>query len=131
MMATPSTAAASATHSAETQPYWDAAARGTLLVKRCIDCQRLHHYPRALCPFCLSDRTEWQPTSGQGTLYTYSVMRRVQVPYAIAYVRLDEGVTLMTNIIDCDFDQLRIGQPVRVVFVATEGGLSIPMFTPA
>ena len=131
MMATPSTAAASATHPAETQPYWDAAARGTLLVKRCIDCQRLHHYPRALCPFCLSDRTEWQPVSGQGTLYTYSVMRRVQVPYAIAYVRLDEGVTLMTNIIDCDFDQLRIGQPVRVVFVATEGGLAIPMFTPA
>lgn len=130
-MATPSATAASASPVAETQPYWDAAAQGTLLVKRCTACQRLHHYPRALCPFCLSDRTEWQPVSGRGTLYTFSVMRRVQVPYAIAYVTLDEGVTLMTNIIDCDFDQLRIGQPVRVVFVATEGGPPLPMFTPA
>ena len=115
----------------EIQPFWDAAARGTLMVKRCAACGQAHHYPRALCPFCGSDRTEWQPASGQGTIYSYSVMRRVPVPYAIAYVTLAEGVTMVTNIVDCDLDQIRIGQPVKVVFKPTEGGPPVPMFTPA
>ena len=60
-------------------------------------------------PLCGSDATEWQPVSGPGTIYSYSVMRRAEVPYAIAYVTLNEGVTMMTNLVDCDFDRLRIG----------------------
>jgi uncharacterized OB-fold protein len=58
-------------------------------------------------------------------------MRRVPAPYAIAYVTLEEGVTMMTNIVDCDLDALRIGQPVTVVFKPTDGGPPVPMFTPA
>jgi uncharacterized OB-fold protein len=58
-------------------------------------------------------------------------MRRAPVPYALAYVTLDEGVTMMTNIVDCDLDAIRIGQSVRVVFKATEDGPPVPMFTPA
>jgi uncharacterized OB-fold protein len=115
----------------ETRPFWDAAASGGLLVKWCLDCGKPHHYPRSLCPHCWSDRTEWRPASGRGTIYSYSVMRRVPVPYAIAYVTLDEGVTIMTNIVDCDLDAIRIGQPVRVVFQPTDGGPPVPMFTPA
>ena len=49
---------------------------------------------------------------------------------AIAYVALDEGVTVLTNLVDCDFDRLRIGDPVRAVF-KPQGELVIPMFTPA
>ncbi len=129
-MASPRRIPAAPEVSAETRPYWEAAAEGRLLVKRCADCQRLHHYPRTLCPFCLSERTEWQPVSGRAAIYTYSVMRRAPVPYAIAYVRLDEGVAMMTNLVDCDFDALRIGQAVRVVFVDSDGGPPVPMFTP-
>lgn len=114
----------------ETQPFWDAALAGTLVLKKCAACARVHHYPRALCPFCFSETTEWLPASGRGTIYSYSVMRRVPVPYAIAYVTLDEGVTMMTNIVDCDLDTVRIGQRVRVVFKPTEGGPPVPMFTP-
>ena len=58
-------------------------------------------------------------------------MRRVPVPYAIAYVTLEEGVTMMTNIVDCDLGAIRIGQRVKVVFKPTEGGPPVPMFTPA
>jgi len=58
-------------------------------------------------------------------------MRRVPAPYALAYVTLEEGVTMMTNIVDCDLDAIRIGQAVRVVFKPTEGGPPVPMFTPA
>lgn len=115
----------------ETEPFWQAAAGGRLLLKRCASCGQPHHYPRSICPFCFSNRTEWGEASGQGTIYTYSVMRRAPVPYAIAYVTLAEGVTLMTNIVDCDLDGVRIGQRVKVVFKPTEGGPPVPMFTPA
>ena len=116
----------------ETQPYWDAAAAGELVLKKCNACGELHFYPRSICPFCFSDDTTWQEASGEGTIYTYSVMRRgAPVPYAIAYVTLAEGVTMMTNIVDCDLDAVRIGQKVRVVFKPSEGGPPVPMFTPA
>jgi uncharacterized OB-fold protein len=115
---------------AENQPFFDAAREGKLLLKRCLACKELHYYPRALCPFCASERTEWLAAQGHGTIYSFSVMRRAQPPYAIAYVRLEEGVTLLTNLVDCDFDRLRIGDAVRVVF-KPQGEEIIPMFTPA
>ncbi len=115
----------------ETQPFWDAAVQGRLLIKRCRACGEAHYYPRPLCPFCASDQTEWQEAKGTGTLYSYSVMRRAAVPYAIAYVTLDEGVTMMTNVVGVAFDALRIGQRMRVVFTPTDGGPPVPTFTPA
>jgi len=113
----------------ETQPFWDAAAQGRFLVKRCLDCGKAHWYPRSLCPFCFSARTEWQPGSGRGTIYTFSIMRRAPVPYAVAYVTLEEGPSMLTNIVDCDFDAIRIGQAVEVRFSPFEGG-ALPVFTP-
>ena len=115
----------------ETKPFWEAADEGRLLLKRCRSCGDVHYYPRAYCPFCGSGETEWQPASGGGTIYSYSVMRRAEAPYAIAYVALDEGVTMMTNLVDCDLDAIRIGQRVRLVFKPTEGGPPVPTFTPA
>ena len=115
--------------SPEVQPFFDAAAQGRLVIKRCAACGERHHYPRAACPFCFSDRTEWMDASGRGTIYSFSVMRRVPVPYVLAYVTLEEGVTMMTNIVDCDFDAIRIGQAVRVVFKPTDGGPPVPVFT--
>ena len=115
----------------ETKAFWEAAGQGKLLIKKCRACGEVHYYPRALCPFCFSDATEWQTTAGTGTLYSYSVMRRAEVPYAIAYVTLDEGPTMMTNLVDCDFDALRIGQRVKVKFTPTDGGPPVPTFTPA
>ena len=114
----------------ETQAFWDAAAKGKLLVKHCIACGRAHHYPRPICPLCGSDRTEWKDATGQGVIYSFSVMRRATPPYVIAYVTLAEGPTIMTGLVDCDFDALRIGQPVRVVWTPTDGGPPVPMFTP-
>ncbi|MBM3645147.1 MAG: Zn-ribbon domain-containing OB-fold protein [Alphaproteobacteria bacterium] len=117
--------------SPETEPYWQAASEGKLLVKRCQNCGETHHYPRSICPHCGSDRTEWTTASGVGTVYSYSVMRRAPVPYAVAYVTLAEGTTMFTNLVDCDLDRLSIGMKVRVVFKPTEGGPPLPCFTPA
>jgi uncharacterized OB-fold protein len=115
----------------ETQPFWDAAAQGKLMVGHCDACGAPHFYPRAICPFCFSDKTGLKQASGQGTIYSYSVMRRAPVPYAIAYVTLAEGPTMMTNIVDCDLDAIKIGQKVRLVFKPSDGGPPVPMFTPA
>ena len=115
----------------ENKAFFDAAARGKLLIKKCTSCGEFHHYPRAICPHCFSDKTEWRDAKGTGTVYTYSVLRRgVPVSYCIAYVTLDEGVSMLTNIVDCDLDSVRIGQKVKVVFKPTDSGPPVPMFTP-
>jgi uncharacterized protein len=115
----------------ETQLFWSAAREGRLVVPTCTACGRAHWYPRAICPFCGSEQVQWRDASGRGSIYTFSVMRRAKEPYAIAYVTLAEGPTLLTNMVDCDFDALAIGQPVSVVFKETENGQPVPMFRPA
>ncbi len=117
--------------SPEGAEFWKAAEAGKFMIKRCTACGKSHWYPRAICPFCMSDKTEWVEASGRGKIYSYSVMRRAPAPFALAYVTLSEGPTMMTNIVQCDFDKLSIGQDVRVVLHPTEGGPPVPCFTPA
>ena len=115
----------------ETQPFWDAAAEGRLLIKRCDACGEPHYYPRALCPYCLSADTHWVETAGTGTVYSLSTMRRGKdAPYTLAYVTLDEGPAVLTNL-DADPAALAIGQRVRVRFTPTvEGAPPVAMFVP-
>jgi len=115
----------------ETQAFWDGVARGELLLRRCHACDRAHWYPRAICPHCASDRTGWARASGAARLYSYSLTRRVAEPYVIAYVTLEEGPTMLTNVVGCDVDSLRVGMELRVTFAPTENGLAVPVFTPA
>jgi uncharacterized OB-fold protein len=115
----------------ENQAFFDAAADGRFVLKHCAGCGKFHHYPRAICPHCFSDKTSWKDSAGTGTIYSYSVMRRVPQPYALAYVTLDEGLTLMTNIVDADLDALAIGQRVKVAFRKTDGDVTVPVFVPA
>lgn len=113
----------------ETGPYWHAAAEGRLLIKGCTACGEAHWYPRHLCPHCGSAATEWRESAGTGTIYTFTVMRR-GAPRVVAYVTLDEGVTIFTNITDCDPDRLRIGQAVRARMARQEDGSFLPVFVP-
>lgn len=115
----------------ESLPFWQAADEGRLLVKGCRACGRTHHYPRDVCPHCLSTDTEWRETSGQGTVYSFSTMGKGDDAYTLAYVTLAEGVTMLTNLVDCDPRAVAIGQAVRVVFKPSQGGHAVPMFTPA
>jgi len=115
-----------------TEHLWEQAKAGTLTVKSCKSCGKLHWYPRTLCPFCMGE-TEWKAVSGKGKIYSFSVMQRGNPnPYCIAYVTLDEGVTMMTQIVDCDLDSVAIGQAVELVFKPTEGEDTppVPMFKP-
>lgn len=114
----------------ETQAYWDAANAGELLLYRCRETGKPFHYPRAHSPFSGQANVETFRASGKGTIYTYSVMMRAKPPYCLAYVKLAEGPTMMTNIITDKFDQLFVGQQVKLCFVPASTGQQIPMFTP-
>jgi uncharacterized protein len=111
----------------ETEAFWNCAKEGTLLIGTCPSCHQDHYYPRAVCPFC-SCKTEMKVASGRGQIYSFSVMRRVPIPYVIAFVTLEEGVTMMTNITDCSIDAVAIGKKVEAVFKPVESGQIVPMF---
>ncbi len=116
--------------SPDTLPYWQAAQEGRLLVKRCRACGDAHFYPRVYCPFCFSADTAWEQASGRGVIYSYSIARKAATPYVPAYITLEEGPCMMSNIVGADPAGLYIGQAVRVVFEPSENGQPIPMFRP-
>ncbi|MET7694605.1 OB-fold domain-containing protein [Streptomyces sp. NPDC005483] len=115
-----------------TQTYWDAAARGVLLLRLCAACAQVHYYPREFCPRCWSEDVSWSPASGRATLHTWSVVHRNDLPpfkdrtpYVAAVVDLAEGPRMMTEIVDCVHEELRGGLVVEAVF--PEG---VPKFRP-
>jgi hypothetical protein len=123
------------TRSPETERFWDACNRGVFLVQRCRTCgERQYHY-RAVCANCWSSELDELEASGNGTIWTYSVVERNRssdfadkVPYVVALVELEEGVSVFGNVIDCDPHGVRIGQPVKLAWQVAEEGQHIPVF---
>ncbi len=122
----------------ETRAYWEGCARHELLLQRCRRCDALRHRPRALCPACLSSEVEWVRAAGRGTVHTFTVTQQNQlpgfreaVPYVLAYVELEEGVRLLTNVVGCEPHEVRIGMPVTVEFADLDDEMAIPRFRPA
>ena len=121
----------------ETRPYWEAAKQGRLLIKACNACGEVHHYPRPFCPTCWSEDVEWREVSGRGTIYTYSIVFRNDLPpfnewstYVPAIVELEEGPRLMTNIVETDAGSLRVGMPVEVRYRDLTDEWAAPVFVP-
>jgi uncharacterized protein len=120
----------------ETRPFWDATAQGRLLLRRCLDCASVIWYPRTMCPQCASTRTEWVESAGRGRVYSYTINHRGEgayknaAPFVLAYVELDEGPRMMTNIVGADPASLAVGLPVQVVFHDTGDGTALPRFQP-
>jgi uncharacterized OB-fold protein len=119
----------------ESRGYWEALARHELYFQRCRDCGRKRFYPRALCPNCLSSATEWVRASGRATVYSFTVTHqnqapgfREELPYVLALVELEEGVRMMSNVIGCAPDQVRIGMAVEVVFEDATPEITLPRF---
>ncbi|MEV0278444.1 OB-fold domain-containing protein [Streptomyces sp. NPDC050610] len=122
-----------------TRPYWDAAADGCLLIRRCAACSLAHHYPREFCPRCWSEEVRWEEASGRAVLYTWSVVHLNdlppfgdRVPYTAAVVDLAEGPRMMTEIVDCPEGELSVGMPLRAHFrtESSEPPVTVPVFRP-
>lgn len=121
----------------ETAPFWAAAAAGRFLVCECEACGLVYYYPRAVCPDCFSDDVTWLEAAGTGRIYSFSWTERVEgwpeaaLPLVVAYVELDEGPRVMTNVVDADPEALDVGTRVEVEFVPTEAdGVAVPVFAP-
>ncbi len=119
----------------ESKWFWEACARHELYVQKCGDCRTVRFYPRALCPSCLSSRTDYLRASGRGRVYTFTVTHqnqapgfRDELPYVMAYVELEEGPRVLTNVVGCPPDEVKIGMPVTVMFEDVDEGLAIPKF---
>jgi uncharacterized OB-fold protein len=128
-----------------TREFWAAAAREELIIPRCADCGTWNWYPRERCRSCEGERMPWTRVSGRGTLFSWAVVRHAWVkpfaaktPYISGLVALEEDPTvrLVTTVVDCAAEELRVDMAMRVVFRPlsfpdSSRGILAPLFTPA
>ena len=119
------------------KPFWEGTKQHKLLIQECKDCHAKIFYPRKICPECWSENLSWTEASGKGKVFSYSVtMAGVEekfaedLPFVLALVDLEEGVRMMTNIVDCPHDEVSIGMDVEVVFEKVTEDVSLPKWRP-
>ena len=122
-----------------TEFFWEGARQHRLLILRCRVCDHYVHYPRPICNKCQSECLVPAQVSGQGTLYSFTVTMQAwhpfwadKLPYVLASVELieQEGLKILSNVIDCDQDRLCVGMALQVVFREVAPGLTLPLFRP-
>ena len=121
----------------ETRHFWDGCKAGELRLQRCTACRQTYFPPRAFCPKCASREVEVYAASGRGVLWSYVINHRPRAdmgtePYAIAVVKLEEGPTMMTNIVDCPQtpEALQLDMPLKVRFAKQTDDITLPLFAP-
>lgn len=117
------------------QQYKENAAKCELKIPFCQTCQQFFFYPRALCPHCLGAGWEWKSSTGRGKVYSFTIVRITyledfadKTPYIYAIIELDEGVRMAANIVDCPFDDVRVG--MEVVWTMQSKISELPAFKP-
>jgi uncharacterized protein len=124
----------------ETQPwsekFWEGTKNGKFLIQICKDCKSHIFYPRKFCPECWSGNLDWIEASGKAKIFTFSTAYSMvepkfmdELPYTIAYVDLEEGIRMMTRIVECDPKDIKFDMEVEVVFHEREG-FFLPYFRP-
>jgi uncharacterized OB-fold protein len=122
----------------DTKAFWAATKDKNLTFQKCNDCGTVVFHPRRHCTGCLGNSLAWHTASGNGTVYTYSVVRqsyhpffRAKVPYAVAWIDLDEGPRILSNVVGVSdpLKDIQVGQRVTVEWEEHEA-LSIPLFRP-
>ncbi len=119
-----------------TEPFWEGTRRGELRIQVCDDCGHWRWTPQLACPGCLSESYTWTPASGRGQLYSYTEIHRPVDParfsssYVLAVVRLEEGPFMLTNLVECEPDELRVDLPVEVRFERIDDELVVYPFAP-
>lgn len=118
-----------------TRPFWEACRRRVLEVCACASCGHLFLPPGPRCPRCWSAQLEPRAVSGEGSVFSFVVYRRtyhpaIPAPYVVALVELVEGPRLISNVVGCAPEAVRVGMPVRVRF-DDAGDFTLPRFEPA
>ncbi|OAJ55992.1 hypothetical protein A6V36_30355 [Paraburkholderia ginsengiterrae] len=117
-----------------TQPFWDGTAKEQFMLQHCDDCSHWVFYPRSHCPHCWSRSLSWKEASGLGKVKSFTDIHRpghpaweAVTPYTVALIRLDEGPTMLSTVIDTPRELLTVGQPVKAAYVKV-GEFVLPMF---
>lgn len=120
------------------RPFFDGAREGELRLQRCDDCGGWMYPVKKRCQHCGSTALGWQAACGRGTLYSHARLQRVyhprhqgRLPLILAWIDLEEGVRLPSNLIDCEPADARVGMRVQVAFEQFADGAAIPVFRPA
>jgi uncharacterized OB-fold protein len=120
-----------------TGEFWRSGADGLLRIARCQACGWYLQPPRPVCPKCRSYEIEFEPVSGKGTVYSSTINRYpwnpgMPPPYVLAQVELAEqpGLFLLTNIVGCEPEAVKIGMPVTVAFEQAGEEAWVPVFVP-
>ena len=118
-----------------TKEFYNWCHRGDLRFQRCGACQAWRHVPRPMCAACGSFEWTWQRSSGRGTVFSWTVTERPMhpafqndVPYAPVVIDMEEGVRLVSEMLDCSPDELEIGMPVELVFDHVTPEITLPKF---
>jgi len=119
----------------DSEAFWTAVSDGRLVAQRCSGCRRFRHPPRPICPYCHSLEHELFDLAGTGTVYSYAILHHPQnpafdYPLIAALVDLDEGLRVVTNLVEIDPSEVRIGMEVEVVFAPTVDDMAVPVFRP-
>ena len=122
-------------HSAAAEPYWEGCRQGELRYQRCGECHEVNMKPASSCAACGAAALTWERSAGRGRLYSWTVVWRpqhpsFQVPYAPAIIELDEGFWLMSAIVGCDHEDLRVDMPVVIEFHPASDDTVLPYFRP-
>ena len=119
-------------------PFWEALKRHEFRVQKCAECNLLRFIPTEICARCGCEECEWVPVSGNGTVYTYTVVHRgptpayqADTPYVIVHVDLSEGPRVISNLVQCDPGDVHIGMPVRIIFEEASSDWTLFKFVPA
>lgn len=115
------------------EPFWDGCREGKLLYQRCQACGTTLFNPAAACRRCLSPDLSWEESAGLGSVYSWTVVWRPQtpaftVPYAVIIIDMDEGYQMLSSLIDCDSEVLRLGRRVKVDFRKISDEITLPYF---
>src|SRR3990172_3061511 len=120
----------------ENKSFWDYAKKHELRMQKCKSCGKIYYPPSSLCPNCHSwEGSEWVKLSGKGQVYSFIVARRAtnpafakEVPYVVAIIETEEGGRLISNIVGCAPDEVKVGMPVEVIFDDVTDEVTLPKF---
>ncbi|MFI0354939.1 Zn-ribbon domain-containing OB-fold protein [Actinomadura sp. 9N407] len=117
------------------QPFWDGCAVGELRYQRCAACKHAEFDPALVCRRCRAGELEWQVSAGLGEIYSHTVVWRPQTaefttPYAVVIVTFDEEFQLLTDLVNCEVAEVRVGLRVRTTFHQVGGGITVPYVEP-
>ncbi len=115
--------------------FWEGCRQHELRIQRCTACGAVRHPPRPMCPHCNSVDSDWMRASGRGSVFSFTIVHgptlpvfQARAPYNVVVVQLDEGPYIVSNLVDCSAEQIRIGMAVDVVFEDVSEDTSLPKF---